>query len=105
MDLTAAATMVATEWAIVPDSYPNSEAEARRSEPGSINELTGRVEKALCATGYPALRKIGVSQRGSAVILAGAVPRYYFKQVAQSVALAVPGVAELQNDIETLPTA
>jgi osmotically-inducible protein OsmY len=34
------------------------------------------------------------------VLLRGQVPSYFLKQIAQAVALAVPGVRELRNDLE-----
>jgi osmotically-inducible protein OsmY len=67
--------------------------------------LAERVERALRATGYPALRTIEVSVHCRRVVLKGRVPSYYMKQMAQAVTLAVAGVQELCNDVEVIPTA
>jgi hypothetical protein len=73
-------------WLIVPS----------RKEPS----LAGRIQRALRATGYPALRTIDVSVRWSVVVLRDRVSSYEMKQMAHGVALAVPGVWELCNDVE-----
>ena len=62
--------------------------------------LAERVERALCATGYGPLRNIGVTVHARLVILAGRVPSYYLKQVAQTIALTVPGAHQVRNDLE-----
>ena len=67
--------------------------------------LSERVERALRANGYPALRTIEVSVEGRRVILKGGVPSYYMKQMAQAVSLAVAEVQELCNEVEVVPTA
>jgi hypothetical protein len=64
--------------------------------------LTERVERALRATGYPALRAVAVSVCGRFVILEGRVPSYYLKQGAQAATLADPGIQELRNALEVL---
>jgi hypothetical protein len=67
--------------------------------------LAERVERALRANGYPALRTIEVSVEGCRVVLKGRVPSYYMKQMAQVVSLAVAEVQELCNEVEVIPTA
>jgi osmotically-inducible protein OsmY len=62
--------------------------------------LAERVERALRATGYGPLRGIEVTVHGRLVILGGRVPSYHLKQVAQTTALAVPGVHHARNDLE-----
>jgi osmotically-inducible protein OsmY len=62
--------------------------------------LAERVERALRATGYMPLRGIEVIVQAQLVILAGRVPSYYLKQVAQATALAVPGAQQVRNDLE-----
>jgi osmotically-inducible protein OsmY len=62
--------------------------------------LAERVERALGATGYGPLRGIAVTVQARVVILAGRVPSYYLKQVAQTTALAVPGAHQVRNDLE-----
>ena len=58
------------------------------------------VERALRATGYGSLRGIEVTVHARLVILDGRVPSYYLKQVAQTSALAVPGVRRVRNDLD-----
>ena len=62
--------------------------------------LAERVERALRATGYGPLRGIEVTVHARLVILDGRVPSYYLKQVAQTSALAVPGVRRVRNDLD-----
>jgi osmotically-inducible protein OsmY len=62
-------------------------------------DLTGRVERALHATGYGALRHIEVTVQARIVTLAGRVSGYYLKQVAQTAALKVPGIRQIRNDV------
>jgi osmotically-inducible protein OsmY len=64
--------------------------------------LAERVARALGATGYPSLRRIEVSVGNRLAFLQGQVPSYYMKQVAQAVALNVPGVQELRNELEVV---
>ena len=62
--------------------------------------LAEGVERALRATGYAPLRGIQVTAEARLVILAGRVPSYYLKQVAQATALSVLGVDLVRNDLE-----
>jgi osmotically-inducible protein OsmY len=62
--------------------------------------LAERIERALRASGYGQLRGVGVTVHARLVILAGRVPSYYLKQVAQTAALAVPGVHQVRNDLD-----
>lgn len=62
--------------------------------------LAERIEQALHATGYGALRAIDVSVRARIVYLIGQVPSFYLKQIAQATALAIPGTHRIQNDLD-----
>jgi osmotically-inducible protein OsmY len=62
--------------------------------------LAERVERALRASGYMPLRGIEVTVQARLVILAGRVPSYHLKQVAQTTALSVPGAQQVRNDLE-----
>jgi len=64
--------------------------------------LTERVERALRATGYGALRAIHVFVQARIVRLIGEVPNFYLKQVAQTTVLAVPGTHGIQNGLEVV---
>jgi two-component system, OmpR family, response regulator len=60
------------------------------------------VKHALCATGYGALHDVEVSVSARIVILAGRVPSYYLKQIAQATALAVPGSHQIKNRLDVV---
>ena len=62
--------------------------------------LAEGIERALRATGYGPLRGIEVTVHARLVILGGRVPSYYLKQVAQTTALAVPGVRQVRNGVD-----
>jgi osmotically-inducible protein OsmY len=64
--------------------------------------LAERVERALHATGYNVLREIKVFVNARIVFLAGRVPSYHMKQVAQATALAVPGTHQIRNDLDVV---
>jgi osmotically-inducible protein OsmY len=49
------------------------------------------------------LRTVEVCARDGHVVLRGRVPSYYLKQVAQEVALAMPGVLQLRNELDVQP--
>jgi osmotically-inducible protein OsmY len=85
-----------------PDAANNALPTSARPRTQSLEDrrLAERVECALRSTGYGRLRNIGVNAQARGVILAGRVPSYYLKQVAQAVALAVPGVHQVRNDLE-----
>lgn len=61
--------------------------------------LAERVECALCATGYGALRAVAVSVSDRVVMLLGQVPSYHLKQIAQVTVLAVPGAHQIHNGL------
>jgi osmotically-inducible protein OsmY len=61
--------------------------------------LAERIERALRATGYGPLRCIEVAVQARLVVLRGRVPSYYLKQVAQTVALAIPGTHQIRNEL------
>jgi len=66
------------------------------------HRLADRVERALRATGYGELRTVRVSVSARVVILGGRVSSYYLKQVAQTIALAVPGAHQIGNGLEVV---
>lgn len=57
------------------------------------------VEHALGHAGYPELQQIDVWDIGGCIELTGTVRTYYMKQLAQTAALAVPGVTEVKNEV------
>jgi osmotically-inducible protein OsmY len=53
----------------------------------------------LDAIGYPSLRQVKCAVHDGQLVLAGVVPSFYLKQVAQTVALAVEGVVSVANQL------
>ncbi|MEX1096147.1 MAG: BON domain-containing protein [Planctomycetales bacterium] len=67
---------------------------------GTDGELRERVGRALLESGYQRLRFLTVDVEGGRVVLRGRVPSYYFKQVAQTVAMNAARPASLRNDLD-----
>jgi osmotically-inducible protein OsmY len=93
---------------ILPTAGPTGEKETLQETARLLSQrqedlrLAERVERTLRATGYGPLRCIEVAVRARLVILTGRVPSYYLKQIAQTVALAVPGTHHVRNDLEVV---
>ena len=64
--------------------------------------LAERIEYALHATGYSALRDIEVFVNARVVRLVGRVPSYHLKQMAQAMALAIPETHQVHNDLKVI---
>jgi len=62
--------------------------------------LVERIKRALRATGYWPLCAIEVSANARVVRIAGRVPSYFLKQVAQETVLAAPGTHRIRNDLD-----
>jgi osmotically-inducible protein OsmY len=62
--------------------------------------LTVQVELALRATGYPALRNLGVGVRDDVVSLRGLVPSYHMIQMATAAATRFAGVREVRIKLD-----
>ena len=73
-----------------------------RAATSAERDLSEAVQSALRATGYLALRNLSVIVKGDLANLRGHVPSYHQKQVAQSVAQRVPGIARVVNSVEVL---
>ena len=88
--------------------HPNEEKDALQATAPLLTQsledhrLAERVERALRATGYGALRTVRVSVNARVVILGGRVSSYYLKQVAQATALAVPGAHQIRNGLDVV---
>ena len=78
----------------VPPRYPTQTLEDFR--------LAERVARALRTTGYGALHGVEVSVSDRVVKLQGRVPSYYFKQIAQETALAIPGMHHVHNGLDVV---
>jgi osmotically-inducible protein OsmY len=62
--------------------------------------LESRVLQTLAESGHAPLRQIEVAIAGATVSLAGRVPTYYLKQLAQSLVLSIEGVESLCNELQ-----
>ncbi|MEX0715230.1 MAG: BON domain-containing protein [Planctomycetaceae bacterium] len=74
--------------------------ETRTNGFGTDHDLRERIGQALQDSGYPRLRSLTVDVEGGSVVLRGRVPSYYFKQVAQTVAMNAARPATLRNDLD-----
>lgn len=61
--------------------------------------LSTRVHRALVSTGQLPLRQVRVDAEDGRIALAGRLPSFYLKQLAQAAALSVPGVRSLDNQL------
>ena len=67
----------------------------------SDDAMAARVRRRLTGTGYIPLRRILISATPAGnVRLEGTVSSFYLKQVAQTAALAVVGVASVRNELQ-----
>ena len=64
------------------------------------DSLTLDVELALRATGYPALRNLGVGVRDGVVSIRGRVPSYHMIQMATAAAMCVAGIREVRIELD-----
>lgn len=64
------------------------------------DDLRERIGRAFRESGYPRLRTLTVDVEGGMVVLRGRVPSYYFKQVAQTVAMNAVRPAAIRNDLD-----
>jgi osmotically-inducible protein OsmY len=84
-------------------AWAGAEAPASAFEQNVVDiDLAVRIERALHAIGYTPLRAVEVAVCAGVVNLRGRVSSFYMKQLAQAVALAVPGVQHLRNDLNVI---
>lgn len=73
---------------------------SERSESGAGPlPLADVVRDALAQTRRSWLQRVVVTAEGGTVVLQGQVPSYYLKQMAQAIALALPGVERVRNEL------
>lgn len=84
------------------EKYASEAAAPLLTQSREDRHLAERVEHALRATGYGAVRSVEVFVNARIVILVGRVPCYYLKQVAQAAALAVPGAHHIRNELDVV---
>ena len=68
-------------------------------QPQTIAQLTRRAFEQL---GYQQLSLVECLEEDGLLVLRGRLNSFYLKQVAQSVAVKVPGVQTVRNEIEVL---
>jgi osmotically-inducible protein OsmY len=61
-----------------------------------------QIERTLSCLGYAQLNNVRCVAHGDEITLTGQLDSYYLKQVAQSVAIKVPGVRNVRNDIQVV---
>ena len=66
---------------------------------GEESAIENRIRHSLSKLGYAQLNGITCKASGDQLLLTGELDSFYLKQVAQSVAIKVPGVRNVQNDI------
>lgn len=62
--------------------------------------LEDRVRISFEQLGYPQLNAVQCTATGDQMLLTGELSSFYLKQVAQSVAVKIPGVREVRNEIQ-----
>ena len=78
---------------------PNVESASGDSEITTLS-LEDRVRISFEQLGYPQLNAIKCIAEGDQMLLTGVLNSFYLKQVAQSVAVKIPGVRDVRNEIE-----
>jgi osmotically-inducible protein OsmY len=66
---------------------------------GAVSPLAAEVTQQLAGTGRLRLRSVQVNEANGTVILSGRVPTFYLKQLAQTIAGSVGGVATIRNEV------
>lgn len=76
--------------------------QAPASNAGSSPESearTAQLRQILARLGYQQLNEINCTACGDEMVLTGKLDSFYLKQVAQSVAINIPGIRCVKNDI------
>ena len=95
MPQTAMLTAPFATWPVDPRDE-NQQHPAR----GDMCDKAEQIRRVLRESGYSELRLVAVSARDEVVVLEGQVSCFYLKQMAQTVALAVPEVQQLSNELK-----
>ena len=78
---------------------PEAATESSNSDTTTLN-LEDRVRLSFEEMGYPQLNAVNCTAEGDRMLLTGVLKSFYLKQVAQSVAVKIPGVREVRNEID-----
>ena len=66
---------------------------------GDEDAIENRILHSFSKLGYAQLNAVKCTARGDQLLLTGELDSFYLKQVAQSVAIKIPGVRYVQNEI------
>jgi osmotically-inducible protein OsmY len=78
------------------------DASTRAAELANL-DLFSRIDQALRTTGYSPLSNLHILAAAGIVVLRGAIPSYYMKQIAQAAVAGIPGIREVHNLLEVVP--
>ena len=78
---------------------PNAQSTTGNAQITSLS-LEDRVRISFEQLGYPQLSSVKCVAEGDQMLLTGILNSFYLKQVAQSVAVKIPGVRDVRNEIE-----
>lgn len=93
----------ASEFSLCPIEGPlDFDRSAPDAESHADRMLIEAIGRALCSTGFPALREVMIEIHQGIIVLGGRVRTYYQKQVAQSIVRQVEGIRGVSNRIEVL---
>ena len=67
---------------------------------GESNPLEEQIKSCFNQLGYAQLNAVKCKVDGDQILLTGELDSFYLKQVAQSVAIKIPGIRNVQNDIQ-----
>ena len=81
----------------IPESQ-NFPPETREEHPSVVDQI----RRTLSCLGYAQLNAVQCVLNGDEVLLTGELNSFYLKQVAQSVAIKIPGVRNVRNEIQVV---
>jgi len=78
----------------------NSTTDMSQDRGADFDRFSKPFYQALSSVGYQQLTGIECSVVDDIIVLTGKLDSFYLKQVAQSVAIKIPGVRSVKNEIE-----
>lgn len=72
------------------------------TDPTDVPEITleDKVRISFERLGYPQLNAIELTADGDIMLMTGKLNSFYLKQIAQTVAIKIPGIRSVENQIE-----
>jgi osmotically-inducible protein OsmY len=83
-----------------PQQNPLNDGKERSSRNEDGQALLDRIHQNLGRLGYAQLQNIRCIREGDEIVMTGSLDSFYLKQVALSVALKLPGVNNVRNEIQ-----